>query len=181
MVAAWMRRKWPRDTFIEESILPYGSDRLGRTWGQPDILRIRADGGIHIVEVKKLDNPELRKRLVLGQLTYYTFLIDTQHFQDCNTYEWMKHLVTHGLHSQSKIDAIENRFKRRQRIVESWCVVIAGGVKKSLERDDRLWHMHDYVNENVRSDSTLRPMVYYMVHQRSNGVKCERLNSWFAK
>lgn len=179
-IAKWMRRKWPRDTFIEESYLPYGSRDIESMWAQPDILRISANGRIDLIEVKKRDNPEIKKWLILGQLNFYTFLIDTQYYQDNDKFKWMEHLITHGLHSQSTVDAIEKRFKNRQTIVRSWCVVFPGSTPKSLECDDLLWHMHDYVNRNSRSNSAFRPMFYFTANGK-RALRCTQLKSWFHK
>jgi hypothetical protein len=180
-VADWMRRKWPKDTFIEESFLPYGSKQLENTWGQPDILRICPNGSIHIVEVKRFDNQELEKWLVLGQLHFYTFLVDTQYYQDNKDFKWMAQLIINGLHCQSKINAIEERFKRRSPVVESWCIVVAGGSKKDLERNDRLWHMHDYVNQQLNKNTSFRPLYIYFASKTNCHFRCAKLSSWFHK
>lgn len=177
--ASWMRERWPKEIFIEESYTPYGSKTLGDRHGQPDILRISSDGGIHLVEVKRWANPDLEKWKVLGQLQFYTFLIDSQYFQDNDDFRWMFSLIKRGLTDQATINAIEHRFKERKPIVESWCVVVAEGQKDVIERDDRFWHMHAYVNLNLDSNSCFRPMTYLEVTQRGSNFYCDELTSWF--
>jgi hypothetical protein len=106
--AAILKARWPTDYFIEESYIPFGTERISDRRAYPDIFRIFPDGTIGLVEVKKWGSSDLEKWKILGELQFYTFLIETQYKQDCEEYLWILGLIKRGLISQATVDALGN-------------------------------------------------------------------------
>ncbi len=181
LICDWMRSAWPEDIYIEEAYTPYGTDVIHDKLARPDILRISPEGGISIIEVKKWGSSEFNKWAVLGQLQLYTFLTETQYFQDNENYFWMQNLIKKGLFNQSVIDNIENRFKELDYIVDEWCVVIAGGDKEEIEQSEILWHMYDFVNLNLDNNSNFRPLTLLHATEKNGEYRCDNLECWFRK
>ena len=178
-ICKWMRSSWPKDIYIEEAYTPYGADRIHERLARPDILRISPEGGISIIEVKKWGSSEFGKWAVLGQLQLYTFLTETKYFQDNESYFWMQNLIKKGLLSQSVVDNIENRFKGSDNVVDDWCVVIVGGDKEEIEQSEILWHMYDFVNLNLETNSNFRPLTLLHATEEDGEYRCENLECWF--
>ena len=181
LVCNWMREKWPESKYIQEAYTPYGTNAIHDNFARPDILRIDPEGMIDIIEVKKWGSPEFNKWAVLGQLQFYTFLTDTQYFQDNDSYRWMANLIKKGLSNQSIIDKIENRFKKSEQIVNGWCVVVVGGDKIEIEQSEILWHMYDYVNRNLKNNHNFRPLALLHATKQEEKVSCDNLECWFRK
>lgn len=176
-----MRKRWPEHLFIEETYTPYGTENLNDRRGYPDILRVERNGDISVVEVKKWGHPDFQKWKILGELQFYTFLIETQYEQDNEDYVWMGNLITKGMLDQEHVDAIEERIKNKKEIVVDWVVLIVGGEKDMIEQDESLWHMHDYVNFGVAKNSWLRPLSYIHLTEKDGVFVCDNLNCWFRK
>ncbi|MCL2915021.1 hypothetical protein L2725_14770 [Shewanella corallii] len=176
-----MRTAWPEDIYVEEAYTPYGTNNIHERLARPDILRISADGGISIIEVKKWGSAEFNKWAVLGQLQLYTFLTETQYFQDNDDYYWMQNLIRKGLFSQSVIDNLERRFKGTDCVVDDWCVVIVDGDKEEIEKSEILWHMYDFVNLNLENNCNFRPLTLLHATEVDGEYRCHNLECWFRK
>ena len=179
--AEWMRNRWPEHVFVEETYTPYGTERLNDRRGYPDILRIALNGDISLVEVKKWGHPDFQKWKILGELQFYTFVIETQYMQDNEEYVWMRNLITKGMLEQEHVDAIEERIKREEEIVVDWVVLIVGGEKEEIEQDECLWHMHDYINFGEEKNSWFRPLNYIHLTEKDGSFECDNLDCWFRK
>ncbi|EPC1319198.1 hypothetical protein ACRV2W_004694, partial [Vibrio alginolyticus] len=94
---------------------------------------------------------------------------------------WMQNLIKKGLFNQSVIDNIENRFKELDYIVDEWCVVIVGGDKEEIEQSEILWHMYDFVNLNLGSNSNFRPLTLLHAKEKNGEYRCDNLECWFRK
>lgn len=176
-----MRRRWPGHFFIEESYTPYGTQEIGDRRGFPDILRISPTGKISIVEVKKWEHADFEKWKLLGQIQFYTFLIETQYLQDNQDFLWMGRLITKGLFSQRTVNAIENRIKKKQNIVLDWVVVVVGGSKREIEKDESVWRMHDYVNFGLKSNKHFRPLTLLHLKESKSGFTLSVLENCYRK
>ena len=179
--AQWMRKRWPKDIFIEETYTPYGTESLNDRRGYPDILRVARNGDISIVEVKKWGHPDFQKWKILGELQFYTFLIETQYKQDNKDYVWMANLITKGMLDQTHVDAIEQRIREEKEIVVDWLVLIIGGNRKQIEQYECLWHMHDYINFGDETNSWFRPLNYIHLIEENGEFICDNLECWFRK
>ncbi|BCL72358.1 hypothetical protein TUMSATVNIG1_43280 [Vibrio nigripulchritudo] len=179
LICEWMRSTWPRDIYVEEAYTPYGTDNIHERLARPDILRFSPEGGISIVEVKKWGSSEFKKWAVLDQLQLYTFLTETQYLQDNENYFWMQNLIKKGLLSQSVIDHIENRLNSSGNIVDDWCIVIVDGKKDEIEQFEILWHMYDFVNLNLETNSNFRPLTLLHVTEKNGEYSCDNLECWF--
>ncbi|UAB73894.1 hypothetical protein INR79_22400 [Vibrio sp. SCSIO 43132] len=175
LICEWMRSTWPRDIYVEEAYTPYGTDNIHERLARPDILRFSPEGGISIVEVKKWGSSEFKKWAVLGQLQLYPFLTETQYLQDNENYFWMQNLIKKGLLSQSVIDHIENRLNSSGNIVDDWCIVIVDGKKDEIEQFEILWHMYDFVNLNLETNSNFRPLTLLHATEKNGEYSCDNL------
>ena len=174
----WMKQRWPDDIFIEEAYVPYGAGSIHDKYARPDILRISEDGDISVVELKKWGSPEFSKWAILGQIQFYTFLIETQHKQDSD-HHWMSNLRKKGLESCAALEAIERKIEGKEELVIDWCVVIVGGEKCEIEQSETLWHMHDYVNFWLDDNQWFRPMFLIHLNEDEGGFSCSNLECWF--
>lgn len=177
--ATWMRGRWPEHVFIEETYTPYGTDNLNSRRGYPDILRISNNGDISVVEVKKWGHPDFQKWKILGELQFYTFLIETQYRQDNEDFVWMGNLITKGFLDQEVVDAIEHKIEIGSPLVIDWVVLIVGGDKLEIEQDECLWHMNDYINGAIADNSWFRPLNYIHLTEKDGQFECSNLDCWF--
>ena len=179
--AAILRERWSRDFFIEEAYIPFGTTRISDRRAYPDILRIFPDGTIGLVELKRWGSSDLEKWKILGELQFYTFLIETQYKQDCDDYHWMFGMIRRGLLCQATVDALEDRIRMELPLIRAWAIVIIGGERAVIEQDERIWHLHDHVNLSIDRNSAYRPisLLHYSEGLESDSV--EELQSWYSQ
>jgi hypothetical protein len=179
--AAILRKRWSREFFIEEACVPFGTARISDRRAYPDILRIFPDGTIGLVEIKRWGSSDLEKWKILGELQFYTFLVETQYKQDCNDYHWMVGMIRRGLLCQEAVDALEDRILRELPLVRAWAVLIIGGERAVIEQDERIWHLYDYVNLSLDCNSAYRPISLLHYSEGLEGDSVDELQSWYSK
>lgn len=179
--AAILRKRWSREFFIEEAYVPFGTARISDRRAYPDILRIFPDGTIGLVELKRWGSSDLEKWKILGELQFYTFLLETQYKQDCDNYHWMLGMIRRGLLCQEAVDALEDRILRELPLVRAWAVLIIGGERAVIEQDERIWHLYDYVNRSLDSNSAYRPISLLHYSEGLEGDSVDELQSWYSK
>ena len=175
-IAEGMRQCYPQEFIVEQSYTPYGSDDIHSKAGYSDILSVNEEGEISIVEVKRHNSPALKKWQVIGELLFYTFLIETQLCHDNDQYLWLRKLITKGAFSQKAVDAIERRHANREGLVRDWAIVICGGDRASLEMNEALWHMHDYVNSRP-----MRPLTFLHGTMEDQSFRIETITNTFRR
>lgn len=179
--SAILKARWPTDYFIEESYIPFGTERISDRRAYPDILRVFPNGSIGLVEVKKWGSSDLDKWKILGELQFYTFLIETQYKQDSEEYLWMFGLIRRGLISQATVDALEDRILKGLPVVCAWAILIIGGDKEAIEESERIWHLHEYVKSALEENISFRPMSILHYSERPGGDSVYELGSWFSR
>jgi hypothetical protein len=93
----------------------------------------------------------------------------------------MERLITKGLFCQRTVNAIERRIKKKQNVVLDWAVIIVGGSKREIERDESVWHMHDYVNIGLKSNKHFRPLTLLHLKESKSGFTLSVLENWYRK
>lgn len=139
-----MKRMWPDRAFVSEVTISYGTERARDKSGRPDILAVGQGHGCSVIEIKRHSHSALKKWQVIGELLFYTFLLETLPVDDrCYTL-FVETILKRGLPAWA-LEEIVTRLDGSNAVVQDWVVVIAGAEMAFHEWNETIQHMNDFV------------------------------------
>jgi hypothetical protein len=77
--------------------------------------------------------------------------------------------------------SLEDRILNGLPVVCAWAIIIIGGDKEVIEESERIWHLHDYVNNSLEDNISFRPTSILHYSEKPDGDSIYELESWFSR